>query len=92
MGGLWQALAYGFAGLRPEGSVLAIDPQLPAAWDALALRLRFRGSLVRLRLEHEQVIVESDRALPASVGGLPPVYGTRTIWTPDEDHWKVMSS
>ena len=64
MGGLWQALAFGFAGLRPQGSVLGIDPQLPGAWDALALRLRFRGCLVRVRLERERVTVESDHELP----------------------------
>ena len=47
MGGLWQALAYGFAGLRPQGSVLEIDPQLPGVWDALALRLLPRFSRAR---------------------------------------------
>jgi len=89
MGGLWQALAYGFAGLRPQGSVLGIDPQLPGAWDALALRLRFRGCLVRVRLERERVTVESDHELPTSVGGSAPVYGTQTIWTRHETQWKV---
>ena len=89
MGGLWQALAYGFAGLRPQGSVLGIDPQLPGVWDALALRLRFRGSLVRVRLERERVTVESDHELPTSVGGSAPAYGTRTVWTRDEAQWKV---
>ena len=32
MGGLWQAFAFGFAGLRPRGGVLHLDPRLPPAW------------------------------------------------------------
>ena len=43
MGGLWQAMAYGFGGLRPRAGILVIDPVLPAAWSGLALRVQFRG-------------------------------------------------
>ena len=71
------------------GIDLEIDPQLPGAWDALALRLRFRGHPVRVRLERERVTVESDHELPTSVGGLAPAYGTRTVWIRDEAQWKV---
>jgi trehalose/maltose hydrolase-like predicted phosphorylase len=46
MGGVWQALAYGFLGLRAEGSVagrgtLAVDPCLPEAWSRLGLTFVF---------------------------------------------------
>ena len=37
MGSVWQALAYGFAGLRPGGDALKIDPRLPAEWSELEL-------------------------------------------------------
>jgi trehalose/maltose hydrolase-like predicted phosphorylase len=60
MGGLWQALAFGFAGVRPTGDVLRVDPRLPGEWQALELRLRFRGSRVSVRIEPERVIVEAD--------------------------------
>ena len=29
MGGLWQALAFGFAGVRPDGARLVVEPHLP---------------------------------------------------------------
>ena len=90
MGGVWQALAYGFAGLRPNGSVLTVDPQLPASWNALALRLRFRGSLVRLRLEHGRLVVESERPLPVSVAGSTPIYGTSTTYELADTSWKAV--
>jgi trehalose/maltose hydrolase-like predicted phosphorylase len=57
MGGVWQALAFGFAGLRPAGDALAVAPVIPGAWSALELRVRFRGVPVKLRVEPERVVV-----------------------------------
>jgi trehalose/maltose hydrolase-like predicted phosphorylase len=57
MGGLWQALAFGFLGLRAEPEILAVDPCLPTAWSALGLRFRFGGNPVAVRAEHGQVSV-----------------------------------
>jgi trehalose/maltose hydrolase-like predicted phosphorylase len=63
MGGLWQALAFGFAGLRPRGETLVVDPRLPDGWDELELRVRFRGARGRVRIRHEGVTVEGDHGL-----------------------------
>jgi hypothetical protein len=60
MGGLWQALAFGFAGLRPRGDRLVVDPRLPPEWNALELGLRFRGEPFRLRIERGGVTIDSD--------------------------------
>jgi trehalose/maltose hydrolase-like predicted phosphorylase len=51
MGGVWQALVFGFAGVRPSGDRLLVDPRLPHEWKALEVSLRFRGDPVRLRLD-----------------------------------------
>jgi trehalose/maltose hydrolase-like predicted phosphorylase len=55
MGGLWQALAFGFAGIRPQGECLVLDPRLPPEWTALELGLRVRGRPLRLRIDHDEV-------------------------------------
>jgi trehalose/maltose hydrolase-like predicted phosphorylase len=60
MGGLWQALAFGFGGIRPRGEALLVDPQLPKEWNALELGLRFRGRQLRLRIDHTGVTVTPD--------------------------------
>ena len=60
MGSVWQALVFGFAGLRPRGGALAVDPRLPGPWRALDLRVRFRGSRVRVRIEPGSTLVEAD--------------------------------
>jgi trehalose/maltose hydrolase-like predicted phosphorylase len=71
MGSLWQALAWGFAGVRPGGSHLELDPHLPSAWGALELCLVFRGSRVRVRIEHGRLLVTADPPVRVSAGGTP---------------------
>jgi trehalose/maltose hydrolase-like predicted phosphorylase len=71
MGGVWQALVFGFAGVRASSGGLEVDPRLPDAWDALELRLKFHGHPVRIRIEHERLEVGADPAVPVSVNGWP---------------------
>jgi trehalose/maltose hydrolase-like predicted phosphorylase len=77
MGGLWQALAYGFLGLSvgpPQAgrAVLTVDPCLPAAWTALGLRFRFRGQSVGVRAEHDRVTISCEAPLLVRVGVRAP--------------------
>jgi trehalose/maltose hydrolase-like predicted phosphorylase len=68
MGGVWQALAFGFFGARPAGSVLRIDPRpLPDGWQALELRLRFHGRRIVLRHHHDHVEFDTDGPVPIDV-------------------------
>jgi Glycosyl hydrolase family 65 central catalytic domain/Glycosyl hydrolase family 65, C-terminal domain len=89
MGGLWQALVMGFAGVRPDGDALAVDPRLPGAWNGLDLRLRFRGVPLRLRAEHEVVAVEAEAPVHIRVGDAPTARGRRLRWTKAKDSWAV---
>ncbi|MDX2344847.1 MAG: glycosyl hydrolase family 65 protein [Acidimicrobiia bacterium] len=66
MGGVWQALAFGFAGLRSENGALRIDPELPGTWEELELRLTFRGTWACLRIRHGEVQIETNGVLPVS--------------------------
>jgi trehalose/maltose hydrolase-like predicted phosphorylase len=50
MGSVWRTLSLGFAGLRPVGDALAIDPVIAPGWEELELGVRFRGSRVRVRI------------------------------------------
>ena len=73
MGGLWQALAFGFAGIRPRGDALLVDPRLPKEWNALEFALRFRGRPLRLRLDR---------------GGVTATQGDWQVQQRDQ-HWEV---
>jgi trehalose/maltose hydrolase-like predicted phosphorylase len=60
MGGLWQALAFGFGGIRPRADTLLVDPRLPKEWNALEFSLRFRGRPLRLRIDRDGVTAPRD--------------------------------
>jgi trehalose/maltose hydrolase-like predicted phosphorylase len=72
MGSVWHALAYGFAGLRPVGSALRVDPRLPPGWNELEFRVSFRGTAVRVRIDAEQVHVWADRSVPLQLADASP--------------------
>lgn len=76
MGSVWQALALGFAGVRPAGETLSVDPRLPPQWTGLGLRLQFRGNRLRLEISHDGVEVIPEAPLRVRLGeGEPLVVG-----------------
>ncbi|HSO69360.1 MAG TPA: glycosyl hydrolase family 65 protein [Arachnia sp.] len=70
-GGVWNALVYGFGGLRDHHGRISFDPRLPAGWAALAFPLRIRGSRLRVRLSTEAISfeVEEGGAVELTVRG-----------------------
>ncbi len=68
MGGTWQALAYGFCGLRPRADALALDPHIPEHWKALELTVRFRGTRVRVRAESGRTLVWAEGPVQIAFG------------------------
>ncbi len=57
-GGVWNALVYGFAGLRDHGGELTFDPRLPRDFLSMAFPLRVRGSKLRVRLTRSSIAFE----------------------------------
>jgi alpha,alpha-trehalose phosphorylase len=56
-GGVWNALVYGFGGLRDYGGRISLDPRLPNGWPALRFSFRLAGSRVRAELEPDQLLL-----------------------------------
>jgi trehalose/maltose hydrolase-like predicted phosphorylase len=50
LGGLWQAIILGFAGLDLKTNILGIDPRLPPHWHSLSFRVCWRGRSVAIRI------------------------------------------
>jgi trehalose/maltose hydrolase-like predicted phosphorylase len=92
MGSVWQAIVFGFAGIRPANGVLHLDPRVPEAWGTLELRLRFHGSRVRIHMEPSVTEIHADPPIPVAVGDLAPVEvpvkGGR--WMSKADRWEEM--
>lgn len=72
MGGLWQALALGFLGLRVTAAGVEVDPRLPDEWDGLEMSLLALESPLRIHASHGLIEIES---------GLPLMFGCGTAHT-----------
>jgi trehalose/maltose hydrolase-like predicted phosphorylase len=93
MGGVWQALLFGFLGVRARDQGVSIDPRLPERWRHVDVRFLFQGRRVRLGAARDELVVEADGPLPVHLPGLPPVTvtppGARFVrrgdtWSPAE--------
>ncbi len=62
--GVWQALVFGFGGVREYDGALSITPHVPATWELLAFSLRFRGRLLRIQLTHQDESYTLDEGEP----------------------------
>lgn len=70
-GGAWNALVYGFAGMRDHRGVITFDPRLPASWPSLRFSLRLKGSRLRVALTATQIefTVVEGAPVPVTVRG-----------------------
>lgn len=59
MGGLWQAVIFGFAGLQTDGSTYTVTPQLPPHWKRLAFNFYQHGQRHTVDLTSNSTIPNS---------------------------------
>lgn len=57
LGGLWQLLVMGFAGVRAWEAGLFIDPKLPARWRRLEFSLTWRGAWLDLDIRRNRSMI-----------------------------------
>ena len=50
LGGVWQAVVLGFAGLDLAGEAISLNPRLPPAWRSMSFTVRWRGRAVQVRI------------------------------------------
>ena len=89
-GGVWQALVFGFAGIRPQRSGLVIDPHIPTGWDLLRLRLQHHGRKLEVRASPTTLQVTSDAPIDVTVPGAETAEITPggQRWTRTTDGWR----
>lgn len=70
-GGVWNALIFGFAGMRDYQGHISFDPRLPEDWEDMRFPIQVRGSLVRVLLQPDAITfdVESGDAVELEVRG-----------------------
>jgi kojibiose phosphorylase len=75
LGGIWQALAFGFLGIRPQNAGLRFEPHIPAHWGSLQMPIQWRGRQLRVTVTAEPagivVAVESGEPVTLALGDGP---------------------
>jgi kojibiose phosphorylase len=59
LGGLWQAIVFGFAGMRAHSDGVSFDPKLLPNWERLSFPVEWRGRKLRVQLEPKAIRVAS---------------------------------
>jgi kojibiose phosphorylase len=86
LGGLWQAVIMGIAGMRLHPGGLAFDPHLPTGWHALRFSAFWHGRLLRCSITSDPLVIEfaleGDGSMTVAVDGGPsielhPAHGCR---------------
>lgn len=70
-GGVWNALVYGFAGMRDHNGTLTFDPRLPQSWPRLSFGITVRGSRLQIDLVTDRIVftTHGTRAVVVRVRG-----------------------
>ena len=54
-GGVWNALVYGFGGMRDYDGDITFDPRLPATWQGLSFPISLQGTRLQVDLTAEEI-------------------------------------
>jgi trehalose/maltose hydrolase-like predicted phosphorylase len=75
LGGLWQAMIFGFAGVRLQSDGLSFAPHPLSHWHRLAFPLQWRGRTLNVAIEPAglQVAVKGSEAVKLDLEGGPEV-------------------
>ncbi len=67
IGGLWQAVVFGFAGMETDAEGLSLNPHLLRHWRKLSFPFQWRGRHLRISLSHTSIEVSIEEGQPLRV-------------------------
>jgi kojibiose phosphorylase len=56
-GGLWQAVAFGFAGLELSNGKISVVPRLPGHWTKVAFKITYLGEQYQIEVKSETATI-----------------------------------
>lgn len=69
MAGTWMSVVEGFAGMRVREDGLHFAPMLPEKWQSYSFKVRFRGAVLTMRVERQQLWLHSEQLMNVVVHG-----------------------
>jgi trehalose/maltose hydrolase-like predicted phosphorylase len=93
LGGMWQTIVFGFAGLTLRESGLGFMPHCPAAWHSIRFVLLWRGQKLQVHIEPGafEAALLNGTSVPVSVADMPAVQvdtGRTARWELKQGSWK----
>lgn len=67
MAGTWMSVVEGFAGMRVRNGQLQFNPFLPGKWASFAFNIRFRGRILKVKVDQQGVHIENESATEITV-------------------------
>lgn len=80
LGGTWQAVVFGFAGVRIKKERLFINPRIPRTWKKTVFSLRWQGDTVNLELTNNivKIKIDSSKNKDVKIGVFNKINSLRT--------------
>ncbi len=66
-GGVWNALVYGFGGMRDYHGQVTFDPRLPESWSELIFRFTLHGTRIRVNLVSDSITFTAETGTSATL-------------------------
>lgn len=61
MAGSWLSIVHGFAGMRVRSGMITFKPFIPKAWEAYSFKILFRGHLLKVSVNKDEVIITQEQ-------------------------------
>lgn len=74
MAGTWMAVVEGFGGMRVRDELLNFHPFIPEKWKAFSFKIRFRGSLLNIKVHRQGIHIQNLSSKNVSVKVFDTVY------------------
>ncbi|MGZ6314681.1 MAG: glycosyl hydrolase family 65 protein, partial [Candidatus Limnocylindrales bacterium] len=65
--GVWASMIFGYGGMRTDGDILVLAPALAAKWRSYRFRVRYRGALLEVCVDPDEVHVRTLAGGPVTV-------------------------
>lgn len=73
LGGVWNCLVFGFAGIHYEGETLYVRPHMPENWKSVEFKLEIAGEMIRFCITSDKVsmrsVKEISHPIKVDIGG-----------------------
>lgn len=67
LGGIWNCIINGFAGVKHHQDYVEICPHLPADWEAINFYMQCKGQGLRITIDQEKVVIRKEEPTGAPV-------------------------